>query len=169
MVSLVAELGQLLKETNLTVATAEACTSGLVAYRLCDQPGSSSYFYGGVIAYSRNSKTTVLGVSTELLLAYGSVSREVAIDMAHRVMSIFDADIGISTTGVSGPSGGTNEKPVGLFYVGMTTKYRDELVKELHFNGDRATNKKNATDAALEMLRGYLLQQPFRRANPTDT
>ena len=168
MVSLVKDLGRLLKETDLTVATAEACTSGLVAHLLCDQPGSSSYFYGGVIAYSRVSKSTVLGVSNELLRAYGSVSREVSINMADRVMRIFGADIGISTTGVSGPSGGTNEKPVGLFYVGMTTKYKDELVKELHFNGDRTTNKQNATNAALEMLRDYLLQQSLTKANPTD-
>ena len=159
MATMVEEVGQLLREKGLTVAVAEACTAGLVGHLLCSLPGSSSYFFGGVIVYSRASKTKVLGVPEELLHREGSVSRVVALEMARRTMELFDTDIALSTTGVTGPTGGAKEKPVGLFYVGLAASDGYEMCKELRWNGDRTANKEHTAYAALELLKEYLLQR----------
>ncbi len=159
MATMVEEVGQLLRERGLTVAVAEACTAGLVGNLLCSLPGSSSYFFGGVIVYSGGSKTKVLGVPEELLHREGSVSRAVAVEMARRAMELLDTDIALSTTGVTGPSGGTKEKPVGLFYVGLVTRKGYDTCKELRWSGDRTANKEHTAYAALELLKEYLLQR----------
>ena len=154
------EVGALLAERRLTIAVAEACTAGLVGSMLCSVPGSSRYFYGGVIAYTGGSKTKVLGVPEELLESKGAVSPEVAAEMARRTRHLLGTDVGISTTGTAGPTGGTSDKPVGRFYVAIAAGDGYESIKELHWNGDRNANREHTAWAALDLVKTYLLQKP---------
>jgi nicotinamide-nucleotide amidase len=112
-------VGALLSERGKTVAVAESCTGGLMAEKLTRVPGSSAYFLGGIVAYSNEAKMSLLGVPEELLAAHGAVSNPVAQAMAEGVRDRFGADFGVSTTGISGPGGGTEEKPVGLVSIGI--------------------------------------------------
>jgi nicotinamide-nucleotide amidase len=112
-------VGELLRERGKTVAVAESCTGGLMAEKLTRVPGASAYFLGGVVAYSNEAKTAMLGVPEPLIAAHGAVSNEVAQAMAEGVRDRFGADFGVSTTGISGPDGGTAEKPVGLVSIGI--------------------------------------------------
>ena len=153
------EVGQLLRDRGLTIAVAEACTAGLVGSMLCSVPGSSRYFYGGVIAYTGGSKSRVLGVPEELLQRESSVSPTVALEMARRARQLLDTDIGVSTTGVAGPTGGSSDKPIGLFYIGMAARDGYEATRELHWNGDRNANREHTAWAALELVKSYLLQE----------
>ena len=114
-----AVVGQLLSEQGRSVAVAESCTGGLIAHRFTDVPGSSEYFLGGVVAYSNEAKHSLLGVPENLLMEHGAVSEPVARSMAEGVRERFNADIGVATTGISGPGGGSEEKPVGLVYVAI--------------------------------------------------
>ena len=111
-----------LKEKKLTIACAESCTGGLIAKSITDVGGCSSVFLGGVVAYANEIKENVLGVSGETLKKYGAVSEFTAMEMANGVRRICGSDIGISTTGIAGPDGGTEEKPVGTVYVGFSFK-----------------------------------------------
>ncbi|HEC81854.1 MAG TPA: CinA family protein [Thermoplasmatales archaeon] len=141
----------MLKEKGFTVATAESCTGGLVAHTLTNVSGSSAYFDSGVVSYSNRAKMELLGVSSEVLEKHGAVSEETARAMAEGVRLKSGVDVGVSTTGIAGPTGGTREKPVGLVYIGVST--RDEtVVKRFLFKGDRLSNKENACEAALRML-----------------
>ena len=112
---------QKLKEKNMKAATAESCTGGLISQRITQVSGASQVFDCGVCSYSNDIKHKVLGVSNETLSVLGAVSSETAMQMAEGVKKLSGADIGISTTGVAGPTGGTPEKPVGLVYVGVCT------------------------------------------------
>lgn len=109
-----------LKEKKLTIACAESCTGGLIAKSITDVGGCSSVFLGGVVAYANEIKENILGVSGETLKKYGAVSEFTAMEMANGVRRICGSDIGISTTGIAGPDGGTEEKPVGTVYVGFS-------------------------------------------------
>ncbi len=160
MPSHVEEVGQLLREKGLTVAVAEACTAGLVGHLLCSPPGSSRYFLGGIIVYSGGSKSRLLGMPQEMLAKEGSVSKTVALEMARRARELLDTDLALSTTGVAGPTGGTPEKPVGLFYVGLVSRDGYEECSELRWSGDRSSNKEQTAYAALDLLKEYLLQRP---------
>ena len=151
------EVGRLLRDRGLTIAVAEACTAGLVGSMLCSVPGSSRYFYGGVIAYTGGSKTRVLGVPEELLQRESSVSPEVAVEMARRARQLLDTDVGISTTGIAGPTGGTTDKPIGLFYIAVAARDGHEATRELRWNGDRNANRERTARAALELAKSYLL------------
>ena len=111
-----------LKEKKLTIACAESCTGGLLAKSITDVGGCSSVFLGGVVAYANEIKENILGVSGETLKKYGAVSEFTAMEMANGVRRICGSDIGISTTGIAGPDGGTEEKPVGTVYVGFSFK-----------------------------------------------
>ena len=111
-----------LKEKKLTIACAESCTGGLIAKSITDVGGCSSVFLGGVVAYANEIKENILGVSGETLKKYGAVSEFTAMEMANGVRRICGSDIGISTTGIAGPDGGTKEKPVGTVYVGFSFK-----------------------------------------------
>lgn len=113
----------LLKEKKLTLATAESCTGGLLGKRITDISGSSEVYLGGVVAYSNAAKVNILGVSGETLEKFGAVSEETACEMAKQTALLFNSDIGISTTGIAGPTGGTSEKPVGLVYVGIFERH----------------------------------------------
>lgn len=139
---------------KLRVATAESCTGGLLAHTLTNISGSSTYFDRGIISYSNNSKNELLNVSKKLLKEYGAVSEPVAREMAENVRKISKVDIGISTTGIAGPIGGTKEKPVGLVYIGLSTK-KCNIVKKFLFKGNRIDNKINTCNAALKMLYEY--------------
>ncbi len=110
-----------LKRTNATIATAESCTGGLIAHTITNVPGVSPYFPGGVVSYANEAKVNLLGVPENLIATHGAVSAEVAEAMATGVRDRFKADLGLSVTGVAGPSGGTPEKPVGLVYLGLAT------------------------------------------------
>jgi nicotinamide-nucleotide amidase len=150
-------VGEQLRRAGLTVATAESCTGGLVSKRLTDVPGSSDYFLGGVTAYDNRVKTAVLGVPADLLAAYGAVSPEVAAAMAEGVCRLLGADCALSTTGVAGPDGGTEAKPVGLVYIGSVVNGVTE-VERLHSPGQREHIRERATFAALDLLRRRLLR-----------
>ncbi|HHH79615.1 MAG TPA: CinA family protein [Thermoplasmatales archaeon] len=145
------KVSSLLKEKGLTVATAESCTGGLIAHTLTNVSGSSLYFDRGVVSYSNRAKMELLGVSSQVLEKHGAVSEETAKAMAEGVRLRSGVDVGVSTTGIAGPTGGTKDKPVGLVYIGVST--RDEtVVKKFLFKGDRLSNKESACEAALKML-----------------
>ncbi len=112
------ELVRLLKEKGLTLSCAESCTGGLVAKSITDISGCSSVFYGGVVSYDNSVKVGLLGVKEGTLRSFGAVSEQTACEMARGVCNACKTDIGISTTGIAGPSGGSDEKPVGTVYIG---------------------------------------------------
>lgn len=142
-----------LRKNNLTVATAESCTGGLLAHLLTNISGSSEYFERGVITYSNKSKMELLGVPQETIKEYGAVSKQTAKAMAIGIKEQANVDIGISTTGITGPTGGTKEKPVGLVYIGIATSRKTE-VKRFLFSKDRLQNKEKTCYKAL----GFLLE-----------
>lgn len=136
---------------GLTVALAESCTGGLVATTITDVAGSSGYFLGGVVAYSNDAKTALLDVPAATLDAHGAVSAQVAKAMAAGARAKFGAALVASITGVAGPDGGTDEKPVGLTYIGLADGASAE-VRRFTFGGDRAAVRDAAARAALEWL-----------------
>lgn len=151
------EVGDALRKRGLTLATAESCTGGLVGHRITNVSGSSDYYKGGVIAYANEVKEKHLHVALEILEEKGAVSAECAREMASGVRTLLSSDIGISTTGIAGPTGGTPEKPVGLVYIALATKEYVDYEKHI-FHKDREGNKREAADAALEMLKRYILE-----------
>jgi len=144
-----------LKKQKLTVATAESCTGGLIAHSLTNIPGSSEYFERGVVSYSNKAKIDLLDVSEKLIKEHGAVSEQVAKAMAEAVREKSKADIGVSTTGIAGPSGGTEEKPVGLVYIAVSTS-KDTKVKRFQFTGNRLQNKERTCNTVLWMLFDHL-------------
>ena len=152
------ELGDRLRNGELSLAVAESCTGGLISHRITNVPGSSDYFDRGVVSYSNRSKMELLSVSEDTLFAHGAVSQEVAEEMAKGVKELSDTDIGLSTTGIAGPGGGTEEKPVGLVYIGLSTP-KGTRAKKFLFRGDRWENKSQASAKALAYLCKYLARQ----------
>lgn len=150
------EIGSLLNEMKLTIATAESCTGGLISSSLTDISGSSAYVKGGVVAYSNEIKSELLGVSDSDLKKFGAVSKQVALQMAKGVAEKLNADIGISTTGVAGPTGGSEEKPVGTVWIGFYSKDEHFAINAL-FTKDRLLNKERSKIVALEMVRRILV------------
>ena len=152
---------RLLTAEGLTLAVAEACTAGQLEHHLTSVSGSSAYFYGGVLAYAQSAKGDVLGVPKELLEAEGAVSEGTALAMAQRVQELCGTDVGLSTTGVAGPTGGTPQKPVGLFYVALSTQEGYQACQRLLFtNGDRESNLDRAVGGASALLKEYLTKLP---------
>ena len=145
-------LGLKLINNNFTIATAESCTGGLIGKRLTDTAGSSEYFLGSVTAYSNQLKTSLLDVPNDIINTHGAVSEETALEMAKGVRDKTDADIGISTTGISGPGGGTKTKPVGLVYIGVVTP-ENSMVKKYNFSYGRNIHREMTTTAALNITR----------------
>lgn len=150
--TLEAAVGRGLREKGLTVAVAESCTGGLLGDRFTNVPGSSDYFLGAVVSYSNEAKMKLLGVQNDTLMEHGAVSEETASEMAQGVRQILQADIGISITGISGPDGGTPEKPVGLTFIAIDYS-GDVNVKRLMFLRDRRFNKELAAQTALNLVR----------------
>jgi len=149
------KVSTLLKKQKLTLATAESCTGGLIAHTLTNVSGSSDYFDRGVISYSNKAKTDLLDVPKDILKKYGAVSEQVAKAMGEGVRKKSNADIGIATTGIAGPTGGTPSKPVGLVYVALSTYNKTDVRKYL-VTGNRLQNKESACNQALLLLYDYL-------------
>jgi len=149
-------VGEMLSKDNLTISLAESCTGGLVGNRITDIPGSSQYFKGGIMVYSNQAKIEQLGVKKETLDKYGAVSKNTAEEMAINIREIMKTDIGISLTGIAGPGGGTEEKPVGLVYIGLATE-QSTTVHKLNLHGDRKWNKWISSQYALFYVYNYLL------------
>lgn len=150
-------VGKLLAEKNKTLSTAESCTGGLLASLITDISGSSKYFLGGVNAYSNESKVNILNVSNDLLVSKGAVSEETALQMAVNARKIFSSDYSLSITGIAGPEGGSEEKPVGLVYIGFASPEK-QYTKQFLFGQRRDNNKLRSAKMALEILRRELLQ-----------
>jgi nicotinamide-nucleotide amidase len=154
--SLESVLGEMLAGKKLTIATAESCTGGMVASKFINYPGISSVFMEGAVTYSNEAKINRLGVKAETLEKYGAVSGEVAAEMAQGIAKTAGTDIGLSTTGIAGPGGGSEEKPVGLVYVGLYIK-GEVKTKMLRLSGDRQKIRERATMQLLDFLRRELL------------
>lgn len=148
-------VASLLTEQGKTLAVAESCTGGLVADRLTDVPGSSRYFERGLVVYSNSSKEDLLGVPPEVLRFHGAVSEETARLMAEGARARAGTDLGLSTTGIAGPSGGTDRKPVGTVFVALAGE-KGTVCREFHFPWGRRRVKEISAQWALEMLRRYL-------------
>lgn len=146
----------LLKEKGMTVTTAESCTGGKLAGRILNVPGASEVYQEGYITYSNTSKEKILGVSSETLKLYGAVSRQTAQEMALGAAQAAQADVALSVTGIAGPGGGTEEKPVGLVYIGCAVR-GEVAVREYRFTGNREKNRDYAVVRALSLLRDELL------------
>ncbi|HEX9615224.1 MAG TPA: nicotinamide-nucleotide amidohydrolase family protein, partial [Bacteroidota bacterium] len=149
-------VGRLLAERGWTIAVAESCTGGLIMDRITNVSGSSRYFERGFVTYSNASKTAELGVLESLIEKHGAVSREVAVAMAEGVRQSAATNIGISTTGIAGPTGGTDDKPVGLVWIGFSSSEKTFAMK-FNFGNDRRRFKERASQAALELVRRVLL------------
>ena len=142
---------------KLTLATAESCTGGLLAHYLTSISGSSEYFIQGIVSYSNHAKEDLLKVKHTTLDKYGAVSEQTAHEMAKGVQTQAQVDIGISTTGIAGPTGGTSEKPVGLVFIGIATQAGVQ-VHRFQFTGNRLENKQYTCYEALKMIQIYLQQ-----------
>jgi len=151
-------VGKLLLKNNLTLATAESCTGGLLGGRITAEAGSSAYYLGGVVSYANSAKETLLGVKSSSLLQEGAVSELVAGEMAEGTRKALGADLGIATTGVAGPGGGTADKPVGLVYIALAHPEGIEITKN-QFVGSRESVRNMIVETALNMLRLYLLRK----------
>lgn len=150
-------VGRLLAKQGLTVAVAESCTGGLIGHRLTQVPGSSTYVDRGAICYSNQAKIDMLQVPANLIVQYGAVSREVAAAMAHGLRERAGVSVALSVTGIAGPGGATETKPVGLVYIGLDGGEGEVVTKEFRFHGDRAVIKQRASQAALDVLRRWLM------------
>ena len=145
-------VGNRLRGLGLTLATAESCTGGLLGHRITGVSGSSDYYLGGVVSYNNEAKLELLGVKKQTLEKFGAVSAETVGEMAQGVKSLFKSDLGISISGIAGPTGGTPEKPVGLIYIGLSSG-KEVTVKKFNFFRDRDSNKRISSQVALNMIR----------------
>ena len=150
-------VAKLLVNNNMTIAVSESCTGGMVSSKLIDYPGISQSFIEGCVTYSNEAKMNRLGVKKETLDKYGAVSSETAIEMAVGIAKNLNTNIGLSTTGVAGPGGSTDEKSVGLVYIGIYIN-GDVKVKKCNFLGSRDKIRSRATNEALNLLRLELLK-----------
>ncbi|MBX2842172.1 MAG: competence/damage-inducible protein A [Flammeovirgaceae bacterium] len=150
-------IGNLLLQKKQTLATAESCTGGLLADKITDIPGCSAYFKGGIVAYSNDIKVSQLGVSAATLEVHGAVSEQTAMEMAENVRKRYNADYGISTTGIAGPDGGVPGKPVGTIYIGYSDK-NETFAKLLQLTKDRHININFTYNAILNLLRKKLME-----------
>ena len=146
-----------LREAGLTIATAESCTGGLLAARLTERPGSSEYVRGGIVAYSNEVKTGQVGVPAGLIERHGAVSQEVAEALAEGARSRLGADMGVGITGIAGPGGGTEEKPVGLVWLSVAREGAERLTRSVTLPGGRADIRDRASTVAMHMVRRSLL------------
>ena len=152
-------VGRELTKRGLMLAVAESCTGGLIGHRLTQVAGSSAYVDRGAICYSNRAKTEMLGVSAELIAKHGAVSKEVAAAMACGIRERANVSVGLSVTGIAGPGGGTETKPVGLVYVGLDDGTGRPIAREFRFHGDRNVIKQRSSQAALDVLRRWLLDK----------
>jgi nicotinamide-nucleotide amidase len=156
-------VAQLLTENRATIAVAESCTGGLLAERLTSLPGSSAYFVGGVVCYSNELKTSMVGVPTELIESKGAVSAEVALALASGIRRRTGATLGLGVTGIAGPGGATPEKPVGLVHISIADE-RGQRETPIQLPGDRERIRQFSTQRALDLVRRYYLYPSHGRA-----
>jgi nicotinamide-nucleotide amidase len=147
---------RLLREKNKRLATAESCTGGLIANRITDVPGASEVFVSGFVTYANEAKVSQLGVSPETLTAYGAVSGEVAKEMAEGALRAGSADIAVSVTGIAGPGGGSEEKPVGTAWIGLATSDGHVGAQRVYQPRNRHDFKLAVSQAALNAVRKVL-------------
>jgi PncC family amidohydrolase len=143
--------GELLRQHQATLATAESCTGGLIGHLLTNVSGSSDYYLGGVIAYANQVKCETLGVRAETLAHAGAVSRDAALQMAHGVRRLLGTDYALSVTGIAGPTGGTPDKPVGLTFIALVGPEVERCERRV-WTYDRLGNKQATARRALQML-----------------
>jgi PncC family amidohydrolase len=148
-------VAELLRERGWRLAVAESCTGGLIGHRLTNIPGSSTYYMGSVTAYAYEAKVRLLGVQWKTLEAEGAVSKPVVLEMARGVRRALAADVGLSVSGIAGPGGGTEEKPIGFTCFGISTPH-NEQAWEFVWHGDRLENKEQSAEQALRLLIDYL-------------
>jgi nicotinamide-nucleotide amidase len=149
-------IGALLKQRRLTLAVAESCTGGLLGARITNIAGSSEYFERAAVVYSNLAKTEMLGVPADLIERHGAVSSEVAVAMAQGIQQAGRANLGLSVTGIAGPGGGTEKKPVGLVYIALASP-QGMKTAEYKFLGNREQVRMRASQMALDMVRKYLI------------
>jgi PncC family amidohydrolase len=154
--SLEQEVAKSLLSLRITIAVAESCTGGLICHRLTDIPGSSDYFERGVVAYSNLSKTELLGVSGQIISKFGAVSEECVRAMATGIKRLARTDLGLSISGIAGPTGGTQEKPVGTVYMALAWNEETQCWKYL-FEGSRGAIKQKASEEALMRIREHCM------------
>jgi nicotinamide-nucleotide amidase len=152
-------VGRELTKRGLTVAVAESCTGGLIGHRLTQVPGSSAYVDRAAVCYSNLAKTEMLGVPEELIAQQGAVSKEVAEAMARGIRERAKVSVGLSVTGIAGPGGATESKPVGLVFIGLDGGTGQSITKEFRFHGDRSIIKQRSSQAALDLLRRWLIDR----------
>lgn len=155
-----ARLIQLLRERKLRLAAAESCTGGLLSSMLVAQPGASDVYVGGAVTYANEAKSVLMGARPQLLEKHGAVSREIAIELARGALYRLGADIGVSVTGIAGPDGGTPEKPVGTFWIGLATPTSEEAFSYL-FPTERNMFRTYAATLALDLVRRKVLGLPL--------
>ncbi|HCF49104.1 MAG TPA: competence/damage-inducible protein A [Syntrophomonas sp.] len=151
-------VAKLLTRQGLFMAAVESCSGGLLSKMITDLPGSSNFFWGSVVSYSNQAKQVLVGVKEDTLQAYGAVSRETAAEMVVGIKNLSGVDVAVSITGIAGPDGGSDEKPVGLVYIGLALKGTVE-VKEMRFVGDRSGIRTLAAKSALDLVRRRLLTE----------
>jgi nicotinamide-nucleotide amidase len=149
-------VGYYLQMRSATLAVAESCTGGMIAERITSVAGSSRYFLGGAVVYSNELKTLFADIPPLMIEAHGAVSKEVALALAENIRDICNADVGVGVTGIAGPGGGTEDKPVGLVYVAVTNGQRQEVVQR-RFPGDRERIRRWASQQALDLVRRMLM------------
>ncbi len=149
------QLGRLLSESGLTISVAESFTGGMIGHVITNAPGSSRYFQGGVIAYANEVKIELLGVSEQTLIDHGAVSKETVLEMARGVRAALNSDIGISSSGIAGPDGGSAEKPVGLAWIGLSASHT-EYAEQFLFPGDRLQIKEQGVQTAIQRVIDFL-------------
>ena len=153
-------VGKQLNARQMTLAVAESCTGGLIQRRITSVAGSSDYFPGGMVTYSNHSKISLLGIAESTMKQHGAVSESVAAEMAECIKAKHGSDLGLSTTGIAGPGGGTAEKPVGLVYIGLASP-SETKVKQFNLGKDRGINQAQTAIFALDMIRRWLNDLPI--------
>ncbi|MCE2884654.1 MAG: competence/damage-inducible protein A [Planctomycetaceae bacterium] len=155
-------VGRMLAERKLTISTAESCTGGMLGSFITDVAGSSAWYVGGAVTYANERKIVDLGVPAATIEAHGAVSHETAIAMARGALARFETDLAIATTGVAGPGGGSEAKPVGTVYVAVARRDGDVFSRRFHFPGDRTTVRRRTAHLALACTRFLLLGEGAR-------
>jgi nicotinamide-nucleotide amidase len=150
---------KLLTQQNRTLAVAESCTGGYLAHRLTNVAGASAVLLAGFVTYSNEAKTAMLGVDSQLIIEQGAVSQQVALAMAEGARANAKADFALATTGIAGPSGGSDEKPVGTVFIALAARDKPTKLQKRFFPDDRPTFKELTTQAALEILRRALIER----------
>ncbi|MGR9073087.1 MAG: CinA family protein [Gammaproteobacteria bacterium] len=157
LTTLAKQVGELLKKRGLKIATGESCTGGWIAKTITDIPGSSLWFDRGFITYSDASKIQMLGVNEETLAKYGAVSEQAAREMAEGALKNSEADLAVVVTGIAGPDGGTDQKPVGTVFIAWKIKSKDCVVAGQRFQGGRRQVREQTVEAALAGLKEIVL------------